>query len=381
MLRFLTSGESHGPQLTVIIEGMPAGVQVDREELQKDLRKRKVGSGSGGRQKIEDDAVEIVSGVRHGLTLGSPITLVIKNKDYANWGEKMSPYPIEGEVEKVTAPRPGHADLAGVQKYGFDDVRNVLERASARETTARVAAGSVFKQFLKAVGVRMGSHTLQIGSVRVQKDYTFEDVAAVDENSPVTRCVDNAATEQMEALILEARKKRDTLGGIVEVWAIGLPVGLGSYVHWDCKLDGQLAQAVMSIQSVKAVEIGEGVEASQSFGSQVHDPIHYEEGYLRDSNRAGGLEGGVTNGMPLVVRAYHKPIATLYAPLPSVDIATHETVQATIERSDICVIPRAGIIGESMVAYVLAKAVLEKFGGDCLVDIQASMAAYGARLK
>lgn len=381
MLRFLTSGESHGPQLTVIIEGLPAGVGVDREEIQKDLRKRKVGSGSGGRQLIEDDAVEIVSGVRHGLTLGSPITLVIENKDFKNWGDKMSPYPVDTVADKVTAPRPGHADLAGALKYGFDDVRNVLERASARETTMRVAAGSVFKQFLSALGVKLGSHTLQIGTVRVQKKYGFEEVAAVDQNSPVTRCVDAESTAAMEALILEARKKKDTLGGIVEVWAVGLPVGLGSYVHWDRKLDGQLAQALMSIQSVKAVEIGEGVKASESFGSEVHDPITYDEGYVRTSNRAGGLEGGVSNGMPLVVRAYHKPIATLYDPLPSVDIATHETVKATIERSDICVIPRAGIIGESMVAYVLAKAFLEKFGSDCLQDIQASYAAYQTRLK
>lgn len=381
MLRFLTAGESHGPQLTVIIEGMPAGVSIDREEIQRDLQKRKVGSGSGGRQKIEDDRVEIVSGVRHGVTLGSPITLVILNKDFANWGEKMSPYPVGSAVERVTAPRPGHADLAGVQKYGFDDVRNVLERASARETTMRVAAGSVFKQFLAAMGVRMGSHTLQIGTVRVEKDYGFDEVLAVDEASPVTRCVDPEAAEAMEALILEARKKRDTLGGVVEVWAVGLPVGLGTYVHWDRKLDGQLAQAVMSIQSVKAVEIGEGIQASESFGSEVHDAIHFDEGFQRSTNRAGGLEGGVTNGMPLVIRAYHKPIATLYDPLPSVDIATHETVKATIERSDVCVIPRAGIIGESMVAYVLAKAFLEKFGGDCLQDIQASMTAVQARLK
>jgi chorismate synthase len=382
MLRFLTAGESHGPQLTVIIEGLPAGIPIDSGKIQAEMQKRKIGSGSGGRQQMEQDNAEIVSGVRHGKSLGSPITLVIRNKDFQNWEDQMNPEPRAVTVDKVTEPRPGHADLAGVMKYGFDDVRNVLERASARETTARVAAGAIFKQFLAAFGIELASHTLQIGKHRVVNDYDFTDVKMASEVSPLTRCVDKDLAEKMEAQILEARQKRDTLGGIVEVWAMNVPVGLGSHVHWDRKMDGQIAQALMSIQSVKAVEIGEGVTAAESFGSEVHDSIEHDgQDFQRSSNRAGGLEGGITNGQPLVVRVYHKPIATLYNPLPSVDIATKEPVLATIERSDICVIPRAGVIAESMLAYVLAKNLLEKFGGDCLSDIQNNVAAYKARLQ
>lgn len=382
MFRFFTSGESHGPQLTAFIEGLPAGLTINLEEVQKEMKRRKIGSGSGARQKMETDEVEIVSGVRQGKTLGSPITLVIKNKDFANWTEVMSvtANDADPELKKVRSPRPGHADLAGALKYGFTDLRNVLERASARETTARVAAGAVFKQFLKALGVEVVSYTLQIGSVRGEKASDFKAVKKAEEKNPSTRALDEKSARAMEALIVGARKNQDTLGGIVEVWATGLPVGLGSYVQWDRKMDGQVAQALMSIPSVKAVEIGEGVEAAQNPGSQVHDPIAYEKGFVRSGNNAGGLEGGVTNGEPLIVRVYHKPIATLYKPLPSVDFETKEVAPASIERSDICVIPRAGVIAESMVSAVIVKNILEKFGGDCMEDLIANIASYKARL-
>jgi len=370
MLRFFTSGESHGPQLTAFIEGMPAGLMINPGEVQKEMQRRKIGSGNGARQNIETDEVEIVSGVRQGKTLGSPITLVIKNKDFTNWTEP----------KEMRSPRPGHADLAGAQKYNFTDLRNVLERASARETAARVAAGAVFKQFLQALGIEVASYTLQIGSVASDKASTFEEVKNAEEKNPGTRAFNEASDQAMEALIAETRKNQDTLGGVIEVWAVGLPVGLGSYVQWDRKMDGQLAQALMSIQSVKAVEIGEGIEATQKPGSKVHDPIAYAEGFVRSSNNAGGLEGGVTNGEPLIVRVYHKPIATLYSPLPSVDIGTKEPTPADIERSDICVIPRAGVISEAMTAYVIAQNVLEKFGGDCMEDLLANLKSYKGRV-
>lgn len=382
MLHLFTSGESHGPQLTAFIEGLPAGLELNLEEIQKEMQRRKIGSGSGARQQMESDTVEIVSGVRQGKTLGSPITLVIKNKDFANWTEVMSARPteVDPELRKVHSPRPGHADLAGAQKYGFTDLRNVLERASARETTARVAAGAVFKQFLKALGVEVASYTLQIGSVTSDKASHFEEVKTAEEKNPSTRSLSTESHTAMEALIAETRLKQDTLGGVIEVWAVGLPVGLGSYVQWNRKLDGQLAQALMSIQSVKAVEIGEGISATQKHGSEVHDPILYKEKFMRPSNNAGGLEGGVTNGEPLIVRVYHKPIATLYNPLPSVDFESKEPAPAAVERSDICVIPRAGVIAESMTAYVLAQNLLEKFGGDCMEDLLANMESYKRRV-
>lgn len=353
MLRFLTSGESHGPQLTVIIEGLPAGIPIDLADIQKEMQKRKLGSGNGGRQKIETDEVEIVSGVRHGLTLGSPITLVIKNRDFANWEKDMG-------KKKLTTPRPGHADLAGALKYDFDDVRNVLERASARETAARVAAGAIFKQFLALFDISISSRVLQIGPISMEKT-----------NAKIA----------IEKLILETQKNKDTLGGVIEVSAKNVPVGLGSPVHWDRRIDGQLAQALMSIPSVKAVEIGAGIEAAALFGSQVHDPIQYKKGFIRPSNNAGGIEGGMTNGMPLILKVFHKPIATLYDPLPSVDLKTKKPALACIERSDICVIPRAGVISEAMVAFVLAKNFLEKFGCDSTQDIKASYKNYLKRLS
>ena len=361
MLRFLTAGESHGKGLVVIIEGMPAGVPISQEFIAYEMKKRMKGSGSGGRMLIEEDKVEIMSGIRFGKTIGSPIAIFIENKDYNNWGKKMSVDPQPKEVvesARVTEPRPGHADLAGVQKYGFDDVRNVLERASARETAARVAAGAIFKQFLQQFKIEIASHTLQIGNIKVEKAYTFEDVKKTFENDPEIRCVDQKTSKKMKELIEKTRKEMNTLGGVVEVWAVNVPAGLGSYVHWNRKIDGQIAQALMSIPSVKAVEIGSGVENASMFGSDVHDEIYYDKNYYRKTNRAGGIEGGMTNGMPVVARVYHKPISTLYKPMNTVDIVTKKSVKATVERSDICVVPRGGVISEAMLAYVLAKNIL-----------------------
>lgn len=359
MLRFLTAGESHGKALTVIIEGIPAGIPISVEFINQELAKRQKGAGSGGRMLIEKDEVEILSGVRFGKTIASPITLLVKNRDFANWGEKMSEVEQSQEVmdsARVTAPRPGHADLAGVQKYGFDDVRNVLERASARETTMRVAAGAVFKLFLATKGIEIASHTLQIGHITVQHNYSFEEIKNTYEQDPEIRCVDSKTSREMKELIQKTRLEKDTLGGVVETWAVGVPVGLGSYVHWDRRIDGLISQAIMSIPSVKAVEIGSGVESAAHFGSEVHDAIVIiDDNPARITNRAGGIEGGVTNGMPIIVRAYHKPISTLYKPMDTVDIKTKEPVKATIERSDICVVPRAGVVSEAMLAYVLAR--------------------------
>ena len=367
MLRFLTAGESHGKGLTVIIEGMPAGVPISVNFINAELEKRQKGAGSGGRMLIEKDEVEILSGIRFGKTIASPIAMIIWNKDHKNWGDKMSIEEQSEEVvvsARVTEPRPGHVDLPGVQKYGFDDVRNVLERASARETTARVAAGAVFKQFLLSKGIEIASHTIQIGEIAVGSEYTFEDIKSVYDKDPEIRCVEPQISNKMKELIDKTRKEMNTLGGVVETWAVGVPPGLGSYVHWDRKIDGQIAQAMMSIPSVKSVEIGSGITAADSLGSEVHDEIYYQEktGYYRQTNRAGGVEGGVTNGMPVVVRVYHKPISTLYKPMNTVDIVTKETVKATVERSDICVVPRAGVISESMLAYVLAVNYLERSG-------------------
>lgn len=360
MLRFLTAGESHGPALTAIIEGMPAGIPISRDCINHELAKRQTGAGSGGRMLIEKDEVEILSGVRFGKTIGSPIAMIVRNNDFENWGDKMSIQEQSQEVvdsARVRQPRPGHADLAGIQKYGFDDVRNVLERASARETAARVAAGAIFKQFLFIYGIEIASHTLQIGTITVTKEYSFEDIKQTFEKDPEIRCVDLKVSRKMKELIEQTRKAKDTLGGVIEVWVVGVPPGLGSYVHWDTRIDGQIAAAVMSIPSVKAVEIGSGIENAAKFGSAVHDEIFHdtEKGYFRKTNRAGGIEGGMTNGMPIVVRVYHKPISTLYKPMNTVDIKTKKQVKATVERSDICVVPRAGVVSEAMFAYVLAR--------------------------
>lgn len=387
MIRFLTSGESHGPALAVIVEGLPANIPVSLENINEEMKKRMKGSGAGGRMLIETDHVQILSGVRFGRTIGSPVTLLIENKDFKNWGAKMSHEAQPENVRvsaRITNPRPGHTDLAGLQKYNFDDVRNVLERASARETAARVAAGALFKQLLSACGIEIASHTIQIGTLRLERHgYSFNEVKASYTTDPETRCIDPELGRAMRELIKQSRLEMDTLGGVIEIWAVGVPVGLGSYVHFDRKLDGRIAQALMSIQSVKAVEIGDGVEVAGKRGSEAHDEIFYSEKsrYARRTNHAGGIEGGVSNGMPIIARVYHKPISTLYKPLSTVDITTKETVKATVERSDVCIVPRGAVVSEAMLAYVLADALLEKFGSDTLEDIRAAMDAYQKRLS
>jgi len=380
VLRFLTAGESHGKGLIVIIEGMPAGLPLSEDYLAVDLRRRQGGYGRGRRQKIEQDRAEIIAGVRHGLTLGSPIALSIQNRDWANWTEVMSVEPIAGDVEKVTRLRPGHADLAGAIKYDFDDVRPILERASARETAARVAVGGVCKRFLEEFGVTFHSHTVQIGAV--DADVPAEiDWDAVEE-SPV-RCADSASGERMVAAIDDARNAGDTLGGVVEGRVRNVPIGLGSHVHWDRKIDGRLAQALMSIHSVKGVEIGAGFAATRRTGSQVHDVILPREQWsdrpwARATNNAGGTEGGITDGQDIVVRVGLKPIATLPRSLPSADLRTGEEIPAHYERSDVCVVPAAGVIVEAMCAIVLAEAAAEKFGGDSMKETLRNWRAFVA---
>jgi chorismate synthase len=381
-LRFTTAGESHGPGLVAIVEGLPAGLELDREALDRDMARRQLGHGRGGRMKIESDTVEIRSGVRHGRTIGSPIAVLVANRDYPNWEERMNPWPVDAEIEESHLPRPGHADLAGLQKYGFSDVRNVLERASARETAARVAAGTIAKGFLAAVGVSVFSHVIQIASVSAPErdDLTPEDFDGVDD-SPV-RCLDAAASEAMVAEIDRLRKENESLGGKFEVRAFGLVPGIGSHVSWSEKLDGRLAQAVCSIQSVKGVSLGEAWDVAGRPGSEAHDEILYSEdrGWYRETNRAGGLEGGMTNGEPLVVQAAIKPISTMTQPLRSVDTETKEPAQAMRERTDSTVVPAAGVVAEAMVALVLAGAYREKFGGDHIDDVLASIAAYRERI-
>jgi len=382
-LSLVTAGESHGPGLTCVVEGLPAGLELDREAIDRDLARRQLGHGRGGRMKIESDAAGVTSGVRHGRTLGGPVALRVANRDYANWEERMSPWPVEAEVAEVHLPRPGHADLAGVQKYGFTDVRNVLERASARETAARVAGGALAKALLRAFGVEVRSHVLSIGSVRapVGGELTVEDFEGVDE-SPV-RCLDAAASAAMVEEINVLRKRNESLGGIFEVRAFGLVPGLGSHVSWEQRLDGRLAQALMSIQAVKGVGIGEGFDLAGLPGSEAHDEIFHssERGLHRETNRAGGVEGGMSNGEPLVVRAAMKPLPTLTKPLRSVDISTLEPAAALRERTDSCTVPAAGVVGEAMVALVLAGAYREKFGGDHVDDARAALDAYRERIR
>jgi chorismate synthase len=380
-LRFTTAGESHGPGLTAVVEGLPAGLELEPEDLDRDLARRQLGHGRGGRMKIEKDRAEVTSGIRHGRTLGSPVTVRIVNRDYANWEERMNPWPVDGEVEEVHLPRPGHADLAGVQKFGFTDVRNVLERASARETAARVAAGALAKAFLRALGVEVRSRVLKIGRVDAPAgEPQLEDFAEVDV-SPV-RCLDHAASEAMVAEIDAARKANESLGGIFEVRAFGLVPGLGSHLSWDERLDGRLAQAVMSIQAMKGVGIGDGFDLAGRVGSQAHDEIFWsgERGFFRETNRAGGVEGGMTTGATLVVRAAMKPLPTLTKPLRSVDIATHAPAPALRERTDSCTVPAAGVVGEAMVALILAAAYREKFGGDHLDDVRGALRGYEERI-
>jgi chorismate synthase len=381
-LRYTTAGESHGPGLVAIVEGLPAGLELDREALDRDMARRQLGHGRGGRMKIESDAVEIRSGVRHGRTLGSPVAVLVANRDYPNWDVRMNPWPVEEEVEESHLPRPGHADLAGLLKYGFSDVRNVLERASARETAARVAAGSLARGFLSALGVSVHSHVTQIASVTapIRDDLGPEDFDGVDE-SPV-RCLDEATSAAMVEEIDRLRKQNESLGGKFEVRAFGLVPGLGSYVAWDRKLDGRLAQAVCSIHSVKGVSLGEAWEVAGRPGSEAHDEIFHsaDRGWYRETNRAGGLEGGMSNGEALVVHAAIKPISTMTQPLRSVDTETKQPAEAMRERTDSTVVPAAGVVAEAMVALVLAGAYREKFGGDHIDDVLAAVEAYKERI-
>jgi chorismate synthase len=380
--RFVTAGESHGPGLTAIVEGLPAGLELRPEDIDSDLARRQLGHGRGGRMKIEKDRATVTAGVRHGRTLGSPVAMWIENRDYQNWEERMNPWPVEAEVEEVHLPRPGHADLAGIQKFGHTDVRNVLERASARETAARVAAGGLAKAFLREVGVEVRSHVTRIGTVTAPTPESLgpADFEAVDE-SPV-RSLDAAASEAMVAEIDAARKANESLGGEFEVIAFGLVPGIGSHVAWDERLDGRLAQAIMSIQALKGVGVGDGFALAERVGSRAHDEIFWsdERGYNRETNRAGGIEGGMTTGAPVVVVGAMKPLPTLTKPLRSVDTETKEPAQALRERTDSCTVPAAGVVGEAMVALVLAAAYREKFGGDHMEDAKAALAAYAERI-
>jgi chorismate synthase len=382
-LKLVTAGESHGPGLTCIVEGLPAGLALDRDALDRDLARRQLGHGRGGRMKIERDRVAVTGGVRHGRTLGGPIALQVVNRDYANWEERMNPWPVEAQTQEVHLPRPGHADLVGTQKFGLSDVRDILERASARETAARVAGGAVCKAFLTALGVSVYSHVIQITGVSAprREHLTPGDFEGVDE-SPV-RCLDPDASRAMVAEIDRLRKANESLGGVFEVIAFGLVPGLGSHVSWEERLDGRLGQAMLSIQAIKAVAVGDGVEVAGLPGSQAHDEIFWDEqqGYHRQTNRSGGLEGGMTSGEPLVVRGFMKPLPTLTKPLRSVDIATHEPADALRERTDSCTVPAAGVVGEAMVAFVIADAYRRKFGGDHIDDVRAALGAYEQRIS
>ena len=381
-VRMITAGESHGPGLTCVLEGLPAGLELDREAINRDMARRQLGHGRGGRMKIERDAAEPTGGVRHGRTLGGPISLWVANRDYANWEERMNPWPVDAPAEEVHLPRPGHSDLAGILKYGFTDVRNVLERASARETAARVAGGAVCKAFLRALGVEVVSRVIAIGAVSapVGEQLDLEDFADVDA-SPV-RCLDAEASRAMVAHIDAQRKANESLGGIFEVRAYGLVPGLGSHVSFEERLDTRLAAAICSIQAIKGFELGDGFALTAKPGSQAHDEIFHSpaRGFHRETNHAGGVEGGMTNGETLIVRGAMKPLPTLTKPLRSVDIATREPAEALRERTDSCTVPAAGVVGEAMVAYVLAGAYREKFGGDAITDVIGALTAYRERI-
>jgi chorismate synthase len=382
-LRLITAGESHGPGLTCIVEGLPAGLELSREAINHDMSRRQLGHGRGGRMKIERDSAEITGGVRHGRTLGGPIALQVANRDYANWEERMSPWPVAADTAEVHLPRPGHADLVGTQKYKHSDVRNILERASARETAARVAGGALCKALLGALGVSVYSHVVQIASVRApvsDAQLGPDDFAEVD-TSPV-RCLDAEASKAMVREIDKLRKANESLGGVFEVQAFGLVPGLGSHVSWEERLDGRLAMAICSIQALKGVSIGDGFTIAGLPGSQAHDEIFFtpERGYHRRTNRAGGLEGGMTIGTPLVIRGAMKPLPTLTKPLRSVDTETHEPAQALRERTDSCTVPAAGVVAEAMVALVLADAYRRKFGGDHIDDVLQAVRAYEERI-
>jgi chorismate synthase len=382
-LKLITAGESHGPGLTCIVEGLPAGLELERAAIDRDMARRQLGHGRGGRMKIERDAALVTGGVRHGRTLGGPVALQVDNRDFANWEERMSPWPVEAEVAEVHLPRPGHADLVGTWKYRLTDVRNVLERASARETAARVAGGALAKALLGALGVEVRSHVVQIGSVRAperSRPLTAADFDGVDDD-PV-RCLDGEASRAMVEHINVQRKANESLGGVFEVLAFGAPPGLGSHTSWESRLDGRLAGALCSIQAVKGVSLGDAFDVAGRPGSAAHDEIFYSEdrGFHRQTNHAGGLEGGMTTGEAVVVRAAMKPLPTLTKPLRSVDIATLAPADALRERTDSVTVPAAAVVGEAMVAFVLADAVREKFGGDHIDDVREAVARYEERI-
>ncbi len=393
MLRFSTAGESHGEALVALLSGLPAGVSVDSALLARELWRRQQGFGRGGRMRIETDMAHILSGVRHGKTIGAPIAMTIANRDWKNWEEIL---PVEeGDAAKhkaVASPRPGHADLAGALKYNFPDARYILERASARESTARVAGGALAKMLLRAVGIEVLSHVVRVGGVELERGYRWDEiVASCARETVLLNCIDPETEQRMKGEVDKALRTGDTVGGVFEVVAHGVPPGVGTHVNWDERLDGLLAQAVMSLQAVKAVEIGRGVTAAESMGSTVHDAIGYAaEGesdhaaftrFTREKNNAGGLEGGITNGEDITVRGYLKPISTLRRPLGSVSFATREPVKAAYERSDVCVVPAAGVAAEAMVALTLAKCVLEKFGGDSLGELQRNFEGYRRQVQ
>ena len=390
MIRFSTAGESHGEALIALVSGLPAGIPVDLEFVNRELWRRQQGYGRGGRMKIETDKAHVLSGVRHGKTIGSPIAIEIVNRDWKNWEEKL---PVEAGNhalhQAVASPRPGHADLAGALKFNFPDARYVLERASARESTARVAAGAFARLMLRTLGIEVASHVVRVGRVALDRAATWEEIAAVaSKDEIVLGCVDEPTEARMKEEVEEAARTGDTVGGVFEVVAHGVPAGLGSYANWDERLDGQLAEAVMSVQAVKAVEIGRGMEAAESFGSHVHDPINYaaeDTGkptrFTRPQNNAGGIEGGVSNGEDIIVRGYLKPISTLRKPLASVRFDTREATSASYERSDICVVPAAGVIGEAMVARTIARLAQEKFGGDSALELQRNFLGYIQQMR
>jgi len=391
MLRYLTAGESHGPQLTAIVEGLPAGLKISEDLINQDLERRQGGYGRGGRMQIEKDAVDMLSGVRWGETIGSPVTLVVRNRDWENWQEKMSPKEsYRDEKMRVTRSRPGHADLPGVMKYGHRDVRNILERSSARETAVRVAVGALAKALLAEFGIAVFGYVVELGGITAERPAASYERLRDMVSTSEFYTFDAAANARMKILVDRARESGDSVGGVIEVTATGLPPGLGSHVQWDRKLDARLAMAVMSIQAIKGVEMGMGFGAAARPGSQVHDEIYYDSarlakggrtGYYRKTNNAGGIEGGITNGEDVVVRAAMKPIPTLYKPLMSVDISSREPVEASVERSDVCAVPAATVVVEGVVALELANAFLEKFGGDSIAEIRRNFDGYIEYLK
>lgn len=388
MFRFVTAGESHGQALIAWVSGVPAGVPIDFDFVQGEMHRRQLGYGRGGRQKIEKDRVEALSGIRHGLTIGAPIALRIENRDWANWETAMAVENVPGTEaarRPLTAPRPGHADLDGAMKFNFHDARNILERASARETAARVAAGAIAKSYLKQFDCQVLSHVISVGKASLGRAASWSEIQTICSNldSPL-RCVDQATEEKMKSEVDVVHRAGNTVGGIFEVVAHHVVAGLGSHAQWDEKLDARLAQAVMSIQAVKGVEIGAGIAAATSYGSEVMDEIGYDAAakrFTRPSNRAGGLEGGITNGEDVVVRGYLKPISTLRSPLSTVDMVTKQPITAAYERSDVCVVPAGGVVGEAMVSAILAQAMIEKFGGDSLIEARRNFDGYQKQLR